>query len=36
MIAKIEPDSANEEGSLPSVMEIPNPKEKLAQKAENF
>ena len=36
MIAKIEPDSANEEESLPSVMEIPNPKEKLAQKAENF
>ena len=36
MIAKIGPDSANEEESLPSVMEIPNPKEKLAQKAENF
>ena len=36
MIAKIEPDSANEEENLPSVMEIPNPKEKLAQKAENF
>ena len=36
MISRIEPESANEEESLPSVMEIPNPKEKLAQNAENF
>ena len=36
MISKIEPDSVNEEESLPSVMEIPNPKGKLAQNAENF
>ena len=36
MISKIEPESANEEESLPSVMEIPNPNEKLAQNAETF
>ena len=36
MIAKIEPDSANEEESLPSVMEIPNLKEKLAQNAAKY